>query len=277
MIVKKTIQKILFYIILSFVALAALVPLLWMISTSLKAQEAIHTIPIRWIPKEPSLDAYKAIFSLTNINFGRAILNSFYVSIMLTIIPLISSAMAAFVFAKIEFKGRDKLFSVFLITMMIPGTVTMIPNFIILKGLGLLGTYTALILPALCNAFAIFFIRQNMIGIDNSYLEAATIDGASLYRVFVLIMLPLSRPVLFTMGLFNFMGAWNNFLWPLIVLTNRKKWTLQLGLGNMGTQFGNYQHYLMAGALISIIPIVIVYIIAQKYVEEGLATGGLKG
>lgn len=274
---KKKIGKIIFYIILTVVALAALVPLLWMISTSFKAREAIHTIPIRWIPKEPSIEAYKAIFSLTNINFGRSILNSFYVSIMLTILPLLSSAMAAFVFAKIEFKGREKLFSVFLITMMIPGTVTMIPNFIILKGLGLLGTYTALLLPALCNAFAIFFIRQNMIGIDNSYLEAATIDGASLYRVFVMVILPLSKPVLFTMGLFNFMGAWNSFLWPLIVLTNRKKWTLQLGLGNMGTQFGNYQHYLMAGALISIIPIVIVYIISQRYVEEGLATGGLKG
>lgn len=273
----KTLRRVLFYCILTVIVVAAVVPFLWMISTSFKAKEAIHTIPIRWIPKEPSLEAYTTIFHLSNINFARSIFNSFVVSIMLTIFPLISSAMAGFAFAKLEFRGKDALFALFLFTMMLPGTITMIPNFITLKTLGLLNTYLALLLPALCNAFAIFFIRQNMMRISDIYLEAAIMDGASLYRVFWMIMIPLSRPVLFTMGLFNFMGAWNNFLWPLIVLSNRKKWTLQLGLGNMGTQFGNYQHYLMAGSLISIIPIVIVYIIAQKYVEEGLATGGIKG
>ncbi len=274
---EKDIKRILFYTAITLIALAALVPFLWMVSTSFKAREAIHTIPIRWIPKEPSVEAYTQIFSLSNVNFARSILNSFYVSILLTIIPLLTSAMAAFAFAKLEFRGKNLLFSIFLFTMMLPGTITMIPNFITLKSLGLLNRYLALLLPALCNAFAIFFIRQNMMRISNVYIEAAMMDGASLYRVFWMIMLPLSKPVLFTMGLFNFMGAWNNFLWPLIVLSNRNKWTLQLGLGNMGTQFGNYQHYLMAGSLISIVPIVIVYIIAQKYVEEGLSTGGLKG
>lgn len=270
-------KQLIFYVVISLIALAALVPFLWMISTSFKAKEAIHTIPIRWIPKDPSTEAYTQIFKLSNVNFGRSIVNSFTVSIMLTIIPLLTSAMAAFAFAKLKFRGKDLLFSVFLFTMMLPGTITMIPNFISLKTMGLLNRYLALLLPALCNAFAIFFIRQNMMRISDVYIEAAMMDGSSLYRVFWMIMLPLSKPVLFTMGLFNFMGAWNNFLWPLIVLSDRSKWTLQLGLGNMGTQFGNYQHYLMAGSLISIIPIVIVYIIAQKYVEEGLSTGGLKG
>lgn len=269
-------SKIIFYLVISLIALAAIIPFLWMVSTSFKAREAIHTIPIRWIPEKPSIEAYTQIFKLSNVNFTRSIFNSFYVSIMLTIIPLVSSAMAAFAFAKLEFKGKDILFSLFLFTMMLPGTVTMIPNFITLKSMNLLNKYLALLLPALCNAFAIFFIRQNMKRISDVYIEAAMMDGASLYRVFGTIMLPLSKPVLFTMGLFNFMGAWNNFLWPLIVLSDRKKWTLQLGLGNMGTQFGNYQHYLMAGSLISILPIVLVYIIAQKYVEEGLSTGGLK-
>ncbi len=268
---------VLFYILLTSIAAAAIVPFLWMLSTSFKAKEAIHTIPIRWIPKDPSTEAYTKIFHLSNINFARSIFNSFEVSILLTIVPLLTAAMAAFAFAKLEFKGKNALFSLFLFTMMLPGTITMIPNFMILKSFRLLNTYTALLLPALCNAFAIFFIRQNMMRINNTYMEAAIMDGASLYRIFWTIMLPLSRPVLFTMGLFNFMGAWNTFLWPLIVLSDRSKWTLQLGLGNMGTQFGNYQHYLMAGSLISIIPIVIVYIIAQKYVEEGLATGGIKG
>ncbi len=274
---KRTIRKILFYVIISIIALSAIVPFLWMLSTSFKAREAIHTIPIRWIPKEPSVEAYTQIFKLSNVNFARSIINSFYVSTLLTIVPLLTAAMAAFAFAKLEFKGKNFLFSLFLFTMMLPGTITMIPNFITLKTFGLLNRYLALLLPALCNAFAIFFIRQNMMRISNVYIEAAMMDGASLYRVFWTIMLPLAKPVLFTMGLFNFMGAWNSFLWPLIVLSNRSKWTLQLGLGNMGTQFGNYQHFLMAGSLISIVPIVIVYIIAQKYVEEGLSTGGLKG
>lgn len=275
--VKKTIKQLVFYLFMTFLGLLAIVPFLWMISTSLKVREALYTIPIRWIPLDPSLDAYRAIFNLSNINFFRGLINSFIVSILLTFIPLLTSAMAAFAFAKIEFKGKKLLFTAFLFTMMVPGTITMIPNFITLKTLHLLNTYMALLLPALCNAFAIFFMRQSFIAIHDSYLEAAIIDGASLYRVFITVILPLARPVLFTMGLFNFMGSWNGFLWPLIVLSDRHKWTLQLGLANLGSNFYNYQNYLMAGALISIVPIIIVYVITQKYVEKGLSTGGLKG
>ncbi len=274
---KTAIRKISYYTVMTFFGIASLLPFLWMISTSLKAREALYTIPIRWIPKDPSLEAYKAIFTLGTVNFMRALMNSFTVSILLTFIPLFTSAMAAFAFAKIEFKAKKLLFTAFLFTMMLPGTITMIPNFITLRNMGLLNTYTALVLPALSNAFAIFFMRQSFIAIHDSYLEAAIIDGASLYRVFWMVILPLAKPVLFTMGLFNFMGSWNGFLWPLIILSDRKKWTLQLGLSNLGSNFYNYQHYLMAGAVISIIPIVIVYLISQKYVEQGLASGGLKG
>ncbi len=274
---KTAIRKISYYAVMTFFGIAALLPFLWMISTSLKAREALYTIPIRWIPKDPSLEAYKAIFTLGTVNFMRALMNSFTVSILLTFIPLFTSAMAAFAFAKIEFKAKKLLFTAFLFTMMLPGTITMIPNFITLRNMGLLNTYTALVLPALSNAFAIFFMRQSFIAIHDSYLEAAIIDGASLYRVFWMVILPLAKPVLFTMGLFNFMGSWNGFLWPLIILSDRKKWTLQLGLSNLGSNFYNYQHYLMAGAVISIIPIIIVYLISQKYVEQGLASGGLKG
>ena len=274
---KVAIRKISYYAVMTFFGIAALLPFLWMISTSLKAREALYTIPIRWIPKDPSLEAYKAIFTLGTVNFLRALMNSFTVSILLTFIPLFTSAMAAFAFAKIEFKAKKLIFTAFLFTMMLPGTITMIPNFITLRNMGLLNTYTALVLPALSNAFAIFFMRQSFIAIHDSYLEAAIIDGASLYRVFWMVVLPLAKPVLFTMGLFNFMGSWNGFLWPLIILSDRRKWTLQLGLSNLGSNFYNYQHYLMAGAVISIIPIIIVYLISQRYVEQGLASGGLKG
>jgi multiple sugar transport system permease protein len=270
-------RKVFFYLVISLIGIFALLPFLWMVSTSLKARESIYAIPIQWIPREPSLEAYRAIFTLGNINFFRSLMNSFYVAALLTILPLLSSAMAAFVFAKIEFRGRELLFGCFIFTMMIPGAVTMIPNFITLRNMGLLNSYSALVLPALCNPLAIFFIRQFIRGINNSYMEAAVMDGASLFLVFRMVILPLAKPVLFTMGLFNFMGAWNGFLWPLVVLTNRSKWTLQLALANLGSQFYNYQHYLMAGALISIIPIIIVYLISQRFVEEGLSAGGIKG
>lgn len=266
-----------FYLAMTAIAIASLVPFAWMVSTSLKAREALYSIPIRWIPQSPSLESYKAIFTLATVNFLRATMNSFIVAALLTFVPLLTTAMASFAFSKIEFHGKKLLFTAILFTMMIPGTITMIPNFITLRTLGLLNTYTALLLPALLNSFGIFLMRQHFIAIPDSYLEAAIIDGASLYRVFLTIVLPLARPVLFTMGLFNFMGAWNGFLWPLIVLSDRKKWTLQLGLSNLGSNFYNYQHYLMAGAVISIVPIVIVYVIAQNYVEQGLATGGIKG
>ncbi len=269
-------RSILFYVSISLVAFAAIVPFLWMISTSFKAREATYTIPIRWIPERPSLEAYRAIFSLTNVNFLRATANSLSLSFLLTLLPLLSSAMAAYAFAKIEFRAKRFLFPIFLATMMIPGAVLMVPNYILLSALGLLDTYTGLLLPSLCSAFAIFFIRQFMMSVDNAYCEAALMDGASWLRVFVSVMLPLTKPALMTMGLFNFMGAWNNFLWPLVVISSREKWTLQLALGNMGGQFGNFHHYLMAGALISMIPIVIVYLVSQKYVEQGLAVGGLK-
>jgi multiple sugar transport system permease protein len=275
--IKTTARTVFFYAVMTFFGIVSILPFIWMISTSLKAREALYSIPIRWIPQDPSLEAYKAIFSLSTVNFFRALLNSFTVSILLTFIPLFTSAMAAFAFAKIEFRAKKLLFSAFLFTMMLPGTITMIPNFITLRNMGLLNTYTALVLPALCNAFAIFFMRQSIIAIHDSYLEAAIIDGASLFRVFWTVIIPLAKPVLFTMGLFNFMGSWNGFLWPLIILSDRKKWTLQLGLSNLGSNFYNYQHYLMAGAVISIIPILIVYLITQRYVEQGLSTGGLKG
>ncbi len=273
---RRILRKTVFYIAISVVAFVVVVPFLWMLSTSFKAREAITTIPIRWIPQRPSLEAYRSIFAMSNINFARATLNSFYFSILMTVIPLLSAAMAAFAFAKIEFRAKRQLFPLFLATMMIPQAVLMVPNYVLLRYLHLLDTYVGLLIPSLCSAFAVFFLRQAMITVDNAYLEAGIMDGAGYGRIFFTIMLPLSKPALVTMGLFNFMGAWNNFLWPLVVLSSRTKWTLQLALGNMGTRFGNYYHYLMAGSLISLIPIVVVYILSQKFVEQGLAVGGLK-
>ena len=272
----KALNRIFWQILLITMAIVVVIPFLWMISTSFKSDEAVHTIPIRWFPKEPSLEGYRSILTLTNVNFVRAFINSIAYSIVRTTGQVLCSAMAAFIFAKVSFKGRNILFMLVLSTMMMPGTVVMIPNYLILKNLGLLNTYTGLIIPSLLEGLFIFILRQFMVGIDDSYLEAVLIDGASLPFCFRKIVLPLSRPALFTLVLFGFMGSWNDYLWPLIILSRKSKWTLQVALGVMNTQFGNSYHVMMAGALISIVPIVLVYILTQKYVEEGVAQGGVK-
>jgi len=275
MIHKKNSGKIFFYIIASIIAVAIVVPFFWMISTSLKEKGALMSIPIQWIPDKVSFEVYQKLFKV--FPFGRSILNSFYVAVMTTFITVSSAAMAAYVFAKIEFKGREKIFALYLATMMIPGQVTMIPNYLVLKYMGLLNTFTGLMLPSLINAFGTFILRQNMMTIPNDYIEAAVIDGASHFTIFYKVILPLSKPIIAALAIITFMGTWNSYLWPLIILTSKDKMTLPVGLSLLNGQYASQYNLLMAGGLISIIPILIVFLFAQKYFEKGLSLGGIKG
>jgi multiple sugar transport system permease protein len=184
--------------------------------------------------------------------------------------------MAAFVFAKIPFKGSGRLFGVYLGTMMIPGTVTMVPNYILLKVMGLLDTHVGLILPSLSNAFGVFLMRQAILTVNDAYMESAFLDGASIYTIFWRIVLPMVVPTLATMILLSFMGNWNSYLWPLIVLSSNGKKTLQVVLGNMTSMYKSNEHILMAGAVLTILPILVVYLFTQKYVDNGIAVGGIK-
>ncbi|MBP3649453.1 MAG: carbohydrate ABC transporter permease [Clostridia bacterium] len=273
---QKVFKGILFYLMLCIIVAVTILPFLWMVSSSFKGSEAIRTIPIRWIPEHPSLEGYERVFNMQGFSFTRASLNSLVLSIACTIVAVGSATMAAFVFAKLPFKGSGKLFGLYLATMMIPGTVTMVPNYIILRVLNLLDTYTGLILPSLANAFGVFLMRQSMMSVNDAYLESAHLDGASLYRIFFQIMLPMVLPTLSTMVLLSFMGSWNSYLWPLIVLTSTDKQTLQVVLGNMNGMYKNNEHVLMAGAVLTILPILVVYLISQKYVDQGISLGGLK-
>lgn len=269
-------SKTLFYIVLTAMALFTVLPFLWMLSSSFKSSEAIRTIPIRWIPEHPSLDGYKQVFNMQGFSFARATFNSLYLSISCTFVQVMSACMAAFVFTKLPFKGSNKIFGLYLLTMMIPGTVTMVPNYIILRMFGLLDTFTGLILPFLSNAFGVFLMRQSMLTLNDSYLESAMLDGASLYRIFFTIVLPMVAPTLATMILLAFMGSWNSYLWPLIVLSSTNKQTLQVVLGNMNGMYKNNEHVLMAGAVLTILPILFVYLLTQRKVDSGIALGGLK-
>lgn len=272
----KTVRGLLFYVMLAAIILITILPFLWMLSSSFKGSETIRTIPIRWIPERPTLEGYERVFNMQGFSFSRSSLNSLLLAVVRTAVAVISATMAAFVFAKLPFRGSGKVFGLYLATMMIPETVTMVPNYVILRMLGLLDTYTGLVLPALGYAFGVFLMRQSMLAVNDAYMESAFLDGASLYRIFFQIMLPMVLPTLATLTLLSFMNSWNSYLWPLIVLTSTEKQTLQVVLGNMNGMYKNNEHVLMAGAVLTILPILAVYLLSQRYVDQGISLGGLK-
>ena len=264
-----------YYIISILLAVLALIPFLWMISTSLKSRGALMSIPIEWIPAEPTLDAYTEVFS--RFPFLRTIGNSLFISVAFTLITLVSASMAAFAFAKLRFRGSGVILSIYIATMMIPTQVTMIPLFVVMNRLGLIDSYASVILPSMFKPFAVFLLVQQMKTIPNDYLDAARIDGAGLFQTYRKVALPLCIPTLATLAVTTFMESWNDYLWPLLMLTDRNKMTLPIALSTLNGQYNTEYNVLMAGSLISMIPIIIIYIAAQKQFKAGLMAGGIKG
>lgn len=264
-----------YYIISILLAVLALIPFLWMISTSLKSRGALMSIPIECIPAEPTLDAYTEVFS--RFPFLRTIGNSLFISVAFTLITLVSASMAAFAFAKLRFRGSGVILSIYIATMMIPTQVTMIPLFVVMNRLGLIDSYASVILPSMFKPFAVFLLVQQMKTIPNDYLDAARIDGAGLFHIYFRVALPLCIPTLATLAVTTFMESWNDYLWPLLMLTDRNKMTLPIALSTLNGQYNTEYNVLMAGSLISMIPIIIIYIAAQKQFKAGLMAGGIKG
>ncbi|MFH1540785.1 MAG: carbohydrate ABC transporter permease [Elusimicrobiota bacterium] len=265
-----------------------LTPFVWMISTSFKSSESIFTYPPQWVPKSPTLENYQRLFGIESpqvrekkgklgFDFGVCTKNSLIIAIAITILSLFVNALAAFAFAKLNFPGKEKIFALLLTTLMVPGQMTMIPVFLILKSLGLLNSYFGLIIPAMASAFNIFLIRQFMSSIPNELIESARIDGCSDFRIFWNIILPLCKPVLAALGVFAFMGAWNNFLWPLIVLTKESKYTLPVALANLSGEYATDYGLLMGGSLIVVAPMILIFLFAQKFIIGSFSTTGLKG
>ena len=264
-----------YYVVSIVLAVIALIPFMWMISTSLKSRGALMSIPIEWIPAEPTLDGYAKVFS--RFPFLRTIGNSLLISVAYTIITLISASMAAFAFAKLRFRGSGAILSVYIATMMIPTQVTMIPLFVVMNRLGLIDSYASVILPSMFKPFAVFLLVQQMKTIPNDYIDAARIDGAGLFQTYRKVALPLCIPTLATLAVTTFMESWNDYLWPLLMLTDRNKMTLPIALSTLNGQYSTEYNVLMAGSLISMIPIIIIYIAAQKQFKAGLMAGGIKG
>ena len=272
---KKRIGDVLYYVIAAVIAVIAMLPFLWMISTSLKSRGALMSIPIEWIPENPSLDAYIKVFS--KFPFAKTIGNSLFISVSYTVLTLLCASMAAFAFAKLRFKGNQILLSAYLATMMIPTQVTMIPLFVIMNKLGLTDTYASVIAPSIFRPFAVFMLVQQMRSIPDDYLHAARIDGANVFQVYFKVALPLCVPSLATLSITTFMESWNDYLWPLLMLTDKNKMTLPIALSTLNGQYATEYNVLMAGSLISMIPIIIIYIAAQKQFKEGMMAGGIKG
>jgi len=275
MITKKSVFKeISVYAVLIFGAMIMVIPFVWMVSTSFKLPKEIFVFPPTWIPSEATLKNYIDLFR--NLDFARPFINTVVVAGSITLLSVLFSSMAGFAFAKFRFKGRDALFLLVLATIMVPGQMTIIPVFLMLRHLGLINTYAGLILPAMVSAFNVFFMRQFIITIPDDLLEAAKMDGAKEGFLYFKIILPLCRPALSTIAIFTFTGSWNSFLWPLIIAQDERMYTLPVAISVLAGQYGENIAIQMAGSCIVIAPILVFFIFAQRYFIKGIALTGMK-
>jgi len=267
-------RKIFIHLLLLLGLAITLAPFIWMISTSFKSSESVFTFPPQWIPKHPTTEQYQRLFR--EVNFLQFFKNSVIIAFGITLFSLFLNSLGGFAFAKYRFPGKEKIFALLLATLMVPAQITMIPVFLMLKTVGLINSYWGLIIPAGASAFGIFLMRQFITTIPNDLIESARIDGCSEFRIYWTIILPLCKPVVAALGIFTFMGSWNAFLWPLIVMIKENMYTLPVALANLSGQYATKFGLLMAGAVVVVAPVIIVFIIAQRYVIKGVAVTGLK-
>ena len=263
------------YVILVVALLAVIAPFVWMILGSFKSEGELRQIPPTWWPEAASLDNYTQLFS--RLDFGQFFFNSAVVAVIVTVGNLIFCSMLGYALALLEFKGKRIIFVAVLGTLMIPGVVTFVPLFVLVANAGLVDTLPGLFLPFLVSPFGVFLMRQFILGLPKDLLDAGRIDGAGELAIFARIILPLCGPALATLGILTFLGSWNNFLWPLVVAQSEDKYTLPVALalyatGQNSTNYG----LLLAGATVTILPILLIFLIFQRKFIEGIATTGLK-
>ncbi|GAK40564.1 carbohydrate ABC transporter permease [Paenibacillus urinalis] len=270
------ISTLLLHFVLIIGACIMALPFVWMLLSSLKDLSQVFVVPPKWIPDPFVWTNFRD--SLTALPFGRAYLNSLYINVIVVLCQLITCSMAAYAFAKIKFPLREPLFVMFLATMMVPGQVTIIPLYLMFKNIGWLDSHLAIIIPsALLNAFGVFLLRQFFRGIPKDMEEASIVDGAGRLTIYAKIMLPLIKPALSALGIFTFLGMWNNFFNPLIFLNSPEKFTVPMMLNLYRGMYSTDWTLMMAGASIALIPVLIVYVIGQRYIIEGVTLSGIKG
>lgn len=272
---KEHISKILIYIMLVALTLLMLVPFAWMVSASLQLSKDVFKYPFEWIPSNPVWQNYIDIW--TKIPLATFVFNTTKLTVIITLLQLFTSSFAAYAFSKLDFKFKDALFLTYIATIAIPWQVYMVPQFIMMRGLHLSDTHLSLIILQAFSAFGVFLMRQFYMSIPNSLMEAARIDGYSEYKIYANIMLPLSKPALSTLTIFTFVTVWNDFMGPLIYLNSEKLKTIQVGLRMFISQYSAEYSLIMAASLISLIPVLIIFLCLQRFFVEGVASSGVKG
>jgi multiple sugar transport system permease protein len=258
------------------IAAMMIVPFLWMLSASIKTDREVFQVnPFVWIPEHPRWENYTEIW--TKIPFGIFVRNTVFLTIVVTILQLLTSSFAAYSFAKLDFKYKNFLFMAYIATIAMPWQVYMVPQFIMMRSFGLNDKLLAIVCLQAFSAFGVFLMRQFYMGIPDSLCEAARIDGMSEYKIYAKIMLPLSKPAISTLTIFTFVNTWNDYLGPLIYLKTQTKKTIQLGLKMFIGQYSSEYGLIMAGSVLSLIPVLIVFLCLQKYFVEGVASTGVKG
>jgi multiple sugar transport system permease protein len=261
--------------LLALFAVASLAPLAWMLSVSVMPAGAASTLPPPLLPPSLTFDNYRDLFARAGM--GRYLANSVLVATAATIGSLAFNVMAGYAFAKLRFAGRDRLFRLLVGALVIPAQVAMMPLFLELKALGLVNTYAGVVLPSLAGIFGIYLVRQYARTIPDELLEAARVDGAGELAIFARVVVPLLRPVIVSLAVFTFLASWNDFMWPLIILTEERHFTLPVALASLSREHVQDNELMMAGAVVTVIPVLALFIALQRHYVAGLLAGGLKG
>ncbi len=267
--------RVLLYAALLGGAALALLPMVWMVSASLMRPGEAMSYPPRLLPADPTLEHYRAVF--TSLNMRRYLFNSALIAFTATAVSLLVNSMAGYAFAKLRFRGRDGVFRVLGAGLVIPAQVAMLPLFLVMKQLGLVNTYWGVMIPVFASIFGIFLIRQYATAIPDDLLDAARVDGAGELRIYRSIVLPVIGPILATLAIWTFLTTWNDFMWPLIVLSDESKYTLPVALANLAGEHVQDTELMMAGAVVTVVPVLLAFLALQRYYMRGIMAGSVKG
>jgi multiple sugar transport system permease protein len=271
---KKTLVSLLLHLGLIATAVLTILPLVWMVLASLMPSGEANHEPPPFFPSHVTFDHYRELF--IRLNIGRVLFNSALLAVTVTVLSVLLNAMAGYAFAKLRFPGRGRIFGFLLGALVLPSQVAILPLFLLMRQLGLVSSYWGVILPGMATIFGIFLVRQYALSIPDELLDAARIDGANEARIFAEIILPLCRPILVTLAIFTFLGTWNDFFWPLVVLTDDAKYTLPVALANLFGEHVQDTELMMAGSVLTVMPVLLLFLFLQRHYVQGLLMGGLK-
>lgn len=274
---RQTLVSALRYVVLAAVLIVFFLPMLWGLSTSFKVEEDVFLTITSFFPRRWTFQNYIDVFGNPYTPILRWFFNSVKISVTYVLLYLFITSLAAFGFSRLHFRGREIVFWICMSSMMVPGVINMIPNYFIVYRLGLIDNMFSMVLPGLSGVFGVFMLRQFMLGVPKEYDDAARIDGAGKFRIYLNIVLPLCLPALVTLALFSFQGNWNDYMWPLMVTNRPETRTLAAGLSTFIERYSHQYGKLMAGAIVSALPVLVVFVLGQKYFIRGISIGGIKG